>query len=186
MKTMVDQVLFNPSLQATTDNRPEYHRAIFNILGKQRGDKLIADMTLYGATKKIPEELQHSLVLPEVKMYWDKLTQAFRSTGAIGIGFVNKQTVGRKVKGYLEIQKRKSGDVFNFYFEANPSTWYYFNYARGVMQAISSEMKFNDIIANTKEEKRAAKEKDNRAPYQYMLSTERKKAEFLKRFAEED
>jgi hypothetical protein len=186
LKSMTEQILFNPSLSATTDNRPVYHKAIYEILGKSKGDKFLADMSLYGSVRKIPEELQHSLVLPEVKMYWDRQTQSYKSTGNIGIGIVNKQTVGRMVKGYLEIQKRKSGDVFNFYFETDPSTWYYFNYARGVMQAISSEAKFNDIINNTKEEKRIAKEKDNKAPYQYMLSTERKKNEFVKKFTEQN
>lgn len=186
LKTMADQILFNPSLSGTTDNRPVYHKAITEILGKAKGDKLIAEMSLYGSVKKIPEELQHSLVLPEIKMYWDKQTQSYKSTGNIGIGIINKQSISRMVKGYLEIQKRKSGDVFNFYFETDPSTWYYFNYARGVMQSISSETKYNDIISNTKEEKRVAKEKDNKAPYQYMLSTERKKNEFVKKFTEEN
>jgi hypothetical protein len=49
------------------------------------------------------------------------------------------------------------------------------------MQAISSDIKFNDIINNMKPEKRVADEKDGKAPFQYLLSTERKKNEFLKR-----
>jgi hypothetical protein len=186
LQSMVEQILFNPSLSSTTDNRPVFHKAIMEIVGRNKGDKLLADLSLYGATRKIPEELQHSLVLSEVRMYWDKQRQSYRSYGPIGIGFVNKQTVGRMVNGYLEIQKRRTGDVFNFYFETDPSTWYYFNYARGVMQAISSEVKFNDIISNTREEKRVAREKNQKAPYQYMLSTERKKNEFIKRFTEEN
>ena len=50
------------------------------------------------------------------------------------------------------------------------------------MQAISSDGKFNDIINNVKPEKRVADEKNGAAPYQYMISTDRKKNEFLRKF----
>ena len=49
------------------------------------------------------------------------------------------------------------------------------------MQAISSDVKFNDAIQNLKPDKRVADTKDNKPPYEYMLSTDRKKAEFLRR-----
>lgn len=184
LKTMVDQILFNPALAGTTDNRTVYQKAVFEILGKEKGDKFMADVNLTGSPKKMPEELQHSLVLTDVKLYWDKAAQSIKSYGNIGIGFVNKSVVNRVVKGYLQIQRKRSGDAFDFYFETDPSTWYYFNYQRGLLQAVSSESKFNDIITNTKEEKRIADEKDGKAPYQYMLSTDRKKAEFVKKFNE--
>jgi hypothetical protein len=54
------------------------------------------------------------------------------------------------------------------------------------MQAISSESKFNDFINNMKEEKRVADEKGGKQPYQYMVSTERKKNDFVRKFTEKD
>ncbi len=186
LKTMQEMVLFQPSLTPTNDNRTVYHNAMIALLGKEKASKLIADINLYGKPKKLPEEIQHSFILTDVKLYWDKENQAIRSKGDIGLGFTHKWVVNRMVHGYIEIQKKKSGDAFNFYFETDPSTWYYFNYQRGVMQVISSEAKFNDVIMNMKDEKRVADEKDGKAPYQYMLSTERKKNEFIKRFNESD
>lgn len=184
LKVMQEMVLFQPSLSPTNDNRPVYTSALTALLGKEKSKKLIGDINLYGKPKKLPEEIQHSFVLTDVKLYWDKERQTIRSKGDIGIGFTDKWVINRMVRGFIEIQKKRSGDAFNFYFETDPSTWYYFNYQRGVMQVISSESKFNDIIVNMKEEKRIADEKDGKAPYQYMLSTERKKNEFLKRFNE--
>jgi hypothetical protein len=130
----------------------------------------------------MPAELKHSLVLTEVKMYWNKEAQAFLSYGKLGLGYSDKSVINRKVTGYAMFQNKRAGDSFDLYFETDPGTWFYFNYQRGLLQAVSSESKFNDIITNTKEEKRIADEKDGKAPYRYQLSTERKKSEFVKRF----
>jgi hypothetical protein len=152
-----------------------------NMLGKEQADKFIADISLYGTPKKVPDELGHSIFLSDVKMYWHKEMLTFKNVGSLGVGYIGKVPVGRMVRGYIEIARKRSGDVFNLYLELDGNTYFFFNYQRGVMQAISSDMKFNDIINNMKPEKRVADEKDGKAPYQYLLSTERKKNEFLKR-----
>ena len=53
------------------------------------------------------------------------------------------------------------------------------------MQAISSDTKFNDAIQNLKPEKRVADTKDDKPPYEYMLSTDRKRAEFVKKMKDQ-
>jgi hypothetical protein len=50
------------------------------------------------------------------------------------------------------------------------------------MQSISSDNKFNDAINGMKPEKRVAESKGDTPPYEFMLSTDRKKAEFVKKF----
>jgi hypothetical protein len=173
-------------LAPSNEKRPVYQRALVQLLGKEKSDKINSETNLYGTPKKVPEELEASLVLSELNLHWDKPNLAFRSSGLIGVGFVNKVGLGRNIPGYFEIQRKRSGDALNLYLEINPSTWFYFNYQRGVMQAISSESKFNDIINNMKPEKRVADEKDGKQPYQYMVSTERKKSEFIKRMTKTD
>jgi hypothetical protein len=54
------------------------------------------------------------------------------------------------------------------------------------MQAVSSSIKFNEIINNMKPDKRVADEKGGKAPYQYLLSTDRKKLEFIRRIEDRD
>ncbi|MEP7170212.1 MAG: hypothetical protein ABI855_12640, partial [Bacteroidota bacterium] len=186
LKFFANTISDNPTLPPANDNREVYKRALTQILGKEKAEKITADINLYGSSKKIPEELQHSIVLSDLKFYWDKATLTFRSKGDIGVGFIGKNVVGRMLKGFFEIQRKRTGDAFNLYLEVNPSTWYFFNYQRGVMQAISSESKFNDFINNMKEEKRVADEKGGKQPYQYMVSTARKKSDFLRRFTGKD
>ena len=87
------------------------------------------------------------------------------------------------MKGYIELLRRKNNDAFSIYLEADAASWWYFNYNRGILQAISSDVKFNDAIQNLKPEKRVASTKDDKPAYEYMLSTDRKKAEFVRRMS---
>ncbi|MBK7964286.1 MAG: hypothetical protein IPK10_02505 [Bacteroidetes bacterium] len=126
--------------------------------------------------------MQQTIFLSDLKLYWDMQAQAFRSNGPIGIGFIGKEAISRQMVGYFEIQRRRGNDVFNLYLESDKGTWWYFNYSRGIMQSISSDNKYNDAINNLKPEKRVASAKGDTPTYEYMLSTDRKKAEFIKKF----
>lgn len=181
LKEMADVLSAYPTLQPTNDSRPVYLNAITNLMGKDKADKYISEVSLLGTPKKFPEELQHTLVLSDLKIYWSKEKGTYSSKGPIGVGSAGKYYIGKQMTGHFEIARRRTGDVLNLYVEVDPNIWFYFNYARGVLQAISSEASFNAAIENIKPEKREAKEKDGLPSYQYMLSTERKKSEFLKK-----
>ncbi|MBP6513114.1 MAG: hypothetical protein KA347_10620, partial [Bacteroidia bacterium] len=182
LKSMSELITGNPTLKPTDDTRTTWVRGMKELVGIEKADKLISEYSLYGAPKKIPQELQQTLFLSDVKMYWDMQAQAFRSSGPIGIGFIGKDAISRQVKGYFEIQRKRGNDVFNLYLESDNASWWYFNYSRGIMQSISSDNKFNDAINNLKPEKRVASAKGDTPTYEYMLSTDRKKAEFIKKF----
>jgi hypothetical protein len=184
MKVMTDAIEASPALKPTVDTRPVYVNALSNMIGKDKAEKFTAETSMYGTTKKLPAGLQHTLLLTDLKFYWSKERASFISTGFIGVGAAGKNYAGRLMEGKFEIIRRRSGDVLNIYFEPIPSVWFYFNYQRGVLQAYSSEEKFNTAIDGMKPEKRELKEKDGQEPYQFMLSTERKKTEFLKRMKE--
>lgn len=182
MKNMAELIQGNPTLPPTEDTRVTWVRAMKEIIGIEKADKMISEFSLYGAPKRIPQELQQTLVLTDVKLYWDKDAQAYKSTGPIGVGFIGKETISRKLKGYFEITRKRGTEVFNLYLESDNATWWYWNYSRGVMQAISSDNKFNDAINGMKPDKRVAESKGDTPPYEFMLSTDRKKAEFVKKF----
>jgi hypothetical protein len=181
LKSIVEVIQNYPTLQPTKDARPVWVRGMKSFLGKDAAEKLTTEYNLYGAPRKVPEPLQKSLFLTDLKLHWDMQAQAYRSAGPIGLGFVGKEAVSRLLSGYVEIVRKKGNDVISIYLEADKNNWWYFNYSRGIMQAISSDSKFNDAIQNTKPEKRIAEAKDKQAAYEYMLSTDRKRAEFVKR-----
>ncbi len=181
LKSIVEVIEGYPTLQPTNDGRPIWIRGMKTILGIEAAEKLTTEFNLYGAPKKVPQQLQQSVFMTDLKLHWDRGVQGFRNTGPIGLGFIGKNAVSRLVKGYVEILRRRNGDVISFYFEADKNNWWYFNYSRGIMQAISSDTKFNDAIQGMKPDKRVADTKDNKPPYEFMLSTDRKKAEFTRK-----
>ena len=185
LKVMSDLILSYPTLPPTNDNRPVYQEGMRVLLGKEEAEKYISETSLFGLVKKVPDELSHSIFLSDVKMDWNRGSLSFKSKGTIGVGFVAKNPVNRQIKGNLEVARKRSGDVFSLYLELDGITWFFFTYSRGVLQAVSSEGKFNEIINNMKPDKRVAGTKGGKDPYQFLLSTDRKKNQFLSRFNEE-
>ncbi len=177
LKVFAEDINSMPTLPPMADS-PTYDKGLSELIGKEKTDKLIAELNLYGAFKKIPSELQHSLLLSDLKLVWDTKTKSYRSTGLIGVGGILKTQINKMLKGNVEMIRKRGGDVLNIYLEMD-NTWYYFNYQRGVLQAISSNTKFNDEINKVKPDKRTNKgDKDNLT---YMLSTDRKKNDFIKK-----
>ncbi len=183
LKSMIELIQTNTTLTPTVDTRTTWTRGMKELIGTERADKLIAEFNLYGAPKKIPQELHQTIFLTDLKMIWNKESQSYKSQGPIGIGFINKTTISRSMKGSMEIQRKKGGDIMNLYIESDNATWWYFNYSRGIMQAISSDSQFNDAIQKMKPDKRVADTKGDKSPYEFMMSTDRKKAEFMKKFS---
>ncbi len=182
IKTMTEKFEASTSLQPVPFGRAEYERALMQYIGKKEADKLIAQVNLYGALKKIPDELEHTLFLSDVKMKWNPRTKSFTSYGPLGIGIIQKNQLNKYVKGVIEIVQKKSGDLINIYLEDDNNNWYFFTYGTGTMMAISSDEKFNSAIKELKPEKRKL-EKDkndkNSAPYQFTIGTLSKKSSFI-------
>ncbi|MFN5323940.1 MAG: hypothetical protein ACK5C5_03385 [Bacteroidota bacterium] len=186
LKEMVDLILSYSNLQPTNEARPVFKDGIHYFMDDSKAKKFLEETEAYGNPKKLPDELSHSMFLTDLNLIYRKETMSYRSVGNIGVGYIGKIPVNRLMKGYFEIVKRRSGDVFHLYFELDGNTWFYFNYQQGTMQVLSSSLKFNEIINNMKPEKRVADDGGGKAPYQYLLSTERKKFEFIKRFEDRD
>ena len=187
MKIMADHILSTAILTPTNDNRPTYEKGMAELVGKEKAGQLISEMNLYGAYKKFPQELNQSIFFTDLKMAYKPEYKSFRSSGLIGVGNILKTQVNRQVGGTIEVMRKRSGDVLNIYLELDGANWYFFSYTRGVMQAISSNEAFNKIIREMKPEKKIAKTDDNKNLYQFMLSTERKKNDFIKKtFDKED
>ncbi|MBL0103820.1 MAG: hypothetical protein IPP51_08730 [Bacteroidetes bacterium] len=181
LKVMSENLSTNASLQATQDiGRPTFEHGLVEMAGKEKADKYIAELNLYGSFKKIPEELRHTLFLTELKMTWNNDSRSYRSVGTIGLSSMDKTTVNRRIKGIVEIVHKRTGDALNIYLEPENGTWYFFSYARGLLQAISSNTAFNDAINKVKPDKRINKEKD-KPDFEYMLSTDRAVKNFLRK-----
>ena len=113
-------------------------------------------------------------------MVWNDETRSYRSKGQIGIGSVDKVSVNRRVDGFVEIVHKKTGDALNIYLELEKDQWYFFSYARGLLQTLSYSSAFNEEINKLKPEKRVKKVKD-KPDFEYILSTDRAMKNFVRK-----
>jgi hypothetical protein len=132
----------------------------------------------------MPKEFTYKLLLNEVKLFWNEPTSSFRSSGKIGIGFIGPQPINVYVDGFVEIQRRRSGDMIDIYLKADASTWYYFSYFKGVMMTQSGNNNYNTIIAKAKINDRKDPESSTKVSYTYMMAVEDRLGKFLQRMSE--
>lgn len=176
---ILENMLGNPKLQPVDNTRPVYGKALREMAGKDLGDKLISQLNLYGAFKKIPKEVRHNIMFSDARMYWDQRTQSFKSDGALGIGVMDKKQVNKYVKGYIELVRKKTKEKLSIYLELEEGLWYFFEYNNGVMRVISSQDDFNAMITELKPDKRESKGEKEQGPYSFMLGTERSMRKFV-------
>lgn len=152
------------------------------LLGTELATKVNTELSLFGTLKNIPKELQVTLLLNELKPEWNEATKSYRYKGKIGVGFVAGKQVNKRVDGYFQLFRKRSGDVMDLYFKINNNTWYYFGYTRGVMQVLSSNAEFNTIVRELSAGDRTIKAQRTETPYIYLLSTDQKYKRFLRRY----
>lgn len=181
LKKMVKDVeVYNNTLSPIDFSNKVFNKGITEILGKDKGDKVIADLNLNGVIKKFPEEFEKTFLITNTAMKYDKTSRSFVSTGLIGLGAINKSEIYRQVPGNIQIQRKKGGDNFTLYFEMDPQTWYYFYYFKGVMSVVSSNAEFNNTI---KELKSKDKKQDVKSGpgYQFTLCSPTKRDIFVRK-----
>jgi len=183
MTSEIDNMM---SLEAVDLSDPEHLKNMSEWVGRERAEALQAELGLYGEYMSSLPELTHTLYFNGVKLVWDQESRSFRTEGKISLGSINGDQINKKVDGYMEFSKRRSGDLVDIYLELDRRNWYYFGYTRGVMSVLSSNGDFNTAINEIKTNKRKMKTPRNEIPYMYVLSNPRKKTMFIRRMQEEE
>lgn len=171
-----------PELKPVDFSKSNYEYAIRELMGLEASDKVISELSLSGTLKKIPDELKKTFFISDVKLTWDPILESFVSEGDIGIASIGKEQFFRKVPGKIVVEKRASGDIFHLYLEVDDANWYYFTYKRGLLQVYASDKEFNNILLETKEDKRKSPGKKKEEDYMYMLGSKSKQNIFLDQF----
>jgi hypothetical protein len=87
------------------------------------------------------------------------------------------------VQGRIEFAKKRNGDDFSFYLQLTDELWFFFNYRNNILQTISSNLEYNDMIIKAQQDKNEMKRVDKAAKgFRYTISTDRKKKDFLRKF----
>jgi hypothetical protein len=180
--TMMGENIGGKNLQGVNLVKPEFLKALTDILGDKEAEKVISDLRLFGKFRKYPSELEHTMFLTDVKLRWNPASRSYISYGPIGIGSIGKTQINKFVNGFIEIERKRTGDVLNIYLELeNGKDWYFFNYRNNLMQTISANTEYNTTIQEIKDDKRTEKQNKEGEEYTFIISNLRKKTDFLMR-----
>lgn len=171
-----------PDLKPVDFANSNYEYAVREIMGLTESDKVISEMSLSGALKRIPDALSKTIFISDISLTWDPALESFVSTGDIGIASIGKKQFFRKVPGKVVVEKKQAGDVVHIYLEVDDANWYYFNYNRGLLQAFATDKDFNTILMETKDDKRKKAGTKKEFDFTYMLGSKSKQNIFADTF----
>jgi hypothetical protein len=162
-----------------------YSKVAGGFMGIEQADKYISRIAM-GTQRRVPEELQHTIFINEMKMKFQPGAISYVSKGKIAIGGFLKERVNAEVEGIVEIRKNRQVDELNIYFVVGDD-YFFFSYSNNFMQVLSSNAKFKEIILEDvtgkgdKNRLKEEKEDGKKSAYRYNNATDRKMADFLAR-----
>ncbi|MDD2633857.1 MAG: hypothetical protein WC271_12950 [Bacteroidales bacterium] len=135
------------------------------LLGAEQATEVIYSLSTFGTLRRVPDELKKSLVISQVTLRYNPASRSFISEGKIGVSMVAGEPVNKYFDGFMEIVRKRSGDVLTIYIEVNRRQWYIFQYSGNLMQAASSNNDYNNILI---EEVSSRKDKGDEQGYRYI------------------
>jgi hypothetical protein len=171
------------NLQGIQIFKTPYATAMKNLLDQKEMDRYKMELDLVGKARKFPEVLERTLFIADVTFRYDSVRKAYVSIGSIGIGNIMSRQINRYVGGIIEFERKRNGDDITLFLKLSAEDWYFFNYRNNLLQVISSNLEFNDIIIEAQQSQPERKRVDKLAKgFWYTISTERKKRDFLRKF----
>lgn len=182
LEKMVADMTAYPEQKQVDLSKTPYERSLREVLGKEKSDKLISELSIKGEIKKLPDELVKTITFCDLNLRWNADEEAWQSTGPLGLGSVLKKPLYRYLKGKVEFQRKRSGDVMTILLMLDDQTYWFFQYARNYLYVYSSSTEFNTMISELKDDKRQFPGKKGAPDYQFILTNKRKVDEFRDRF----
>jgi hypothetical protein len=146
LKLMFDS-LYNQSDNAEPPTFKEdfMKKALAEVVEEKAIKKVTDDIS--DNTLKLVSDLQKTIFFSELNLKWNPTSRSIISDGDLGINSFEKYRLERKIKGRLEITKRRAGDDFVLYIQApNNGSWYYFKYQKNILYIVASDLLFNQYI----------------------------------------
>ncbi len=175
MAESIDQLNYDkPDLNESTD---DFKHLMIELVDAKNETHLLNALQTEGAVKR-SDDLDYTILLSDIQMAYDPLTRSLHSIGPLGTVYIGDKSLGKKLKGYLEIGFKRSGSFINLYIESTQSDWYFLNYQNNIMSIISSDDDFNKTLGMMDPKDRRT-EGANGQVYMYTLATVHRKDEFL-------
>ncbi|MBX7094462.1 MAG: hypothetical protein K1X56_07070 [Flavobacteriales bacterium] len=170
MEKMADKINNYPELQPFEYEKSNYEKALRELIGMEKADKVISDLSLNGEVKKFPNELDKPIVLADVSMKWIPEEGVWISEGKIGISNIYKKQVFKYVEGRVMIQKGRQFDVVSIILKLDDQNWYFFTYSKEMLEVVSSDNAFNTAIQETKDDKRKYKGEKGEQDFEFRFN----------------
>lgn len=162
-----------------------YDVALRTTAGEEAAAEVLADLSMTGQFKRVPKDLQHTMVFSGVEFAYDPAEESFVSEGELGVVLLGDQQVFMQVKGKIEVQRLKTGDWLRIYLHGGDENWYYLDYRLGTLNVSTTDAPFFDILLEVKAKDRTVKSEGMRFGFQAMGSKKRRN-DFVDRFREFD
>lgn len=128
---------------------------------------------------EISEDIKRKFVFPETKFTYSPRNKSWFSTQPIGIAVIDGTQINKQFTSRMQMQIKRSGVSFKIYIEISKYDWFYFEYFRNNLMAVSTDKVFNDLIRD----KFGEVQKSN---YSIRPGTTRTVAKFVEKFDEEE
>ncbi len=148
-------------------------KALSELVEEKNIKKVVEELEEDNSIRLI-NDLEKTIFISELRLKWNQATRSFQSIGDIGINSFDKFKLERKVKGKLEIVKRRSGDDYTLFIQSVMGSWYYFKFQKGIMYTVSSDPVYNKLIKDNSDK---ISKKDD---YKLRLANPSAKIAFLK------
>ncbi|MFN4973122.1 MAG: hypothetical protein ACK45I_12395 [Bacteroidota bacterium] len=95
---------------------------------------------------RLVNDIVKQLFFSHIRLRWDPVSRSLISVGELSLNSIDKYKLEKKLKGRLQISKKRTGDELMLYLELNDGGWYYFKLLRGVWYVLGSDPVFNKTV----------------------------------------
>ncbi len=171
-----------PDLVAVDIEKTPYEKALRELAGFEKADKVKQDVILYGEIKKWPDEIKKAIFLTDITLKYNPLEASYVSCGKIGIGHLFKKEVFKYVEGKVVIKKTKKEDVISVYLQTDETNYFFFQYSTktGIADAYFGDQGLNSTIQDAKDDKKHFKGEKGEKDFDYRLLGQKGKIELVK------
>lgn len=150
--------------------RPVFEKAMYELFPEKDVSNMMESIKQTGLYK-LPKSMEKGFVISGVKLAWDQQKRSWRSVNnKIGIMSVYDKQLNKEFKGYMEVVRKRSGNIVNIYFEVGDD-WFFYTFRQGQMEAISSDDVFNKVLTEK-----------TKGSTPYSISAIKRKIDFVRSF----